>query len=169
MENFYINNTDKKICIRESKEKLKKILSNWLIHADTKTLSKEENTQARKLVEEGAIEVIKQHLWKKNYWVLREQQSKGPTDLYAYKILNGKKIEFYIDAKGIRGGNKKKVQGKPAASKFPIRDKILRRIVGIVHLKDENSIKNIMFIEGWHMKYQSYKTSMEKGITLEIY
>ncbi len=49
MENFYINKTDKKICIRESKEKLKKILSNWLIHADTKTLSKEENTQARKL------------------------------------------------------------------------------------------------------------------------
>ena len=65
MENFYINKTDKKICIRESKEKLKKILSNWLIHADTKTLSKEENTQARKLVEEGAIEVIKQHLWEK--------------------------------------------------------------------------------------------------------
>tara|TARA_B100001093_G_scaffold518964_1_gene605790 strand:- start:1774 stop:2283 length:510 start_codon:yes stop_codon:yes gene_type:complete len=168
MENFYINNTDKKICIKKSKEKLKKILSDNLIHADTKSLSKEENTQARKLVEEGAIEVIKQYLWEKNYWVLREQQSKGPTDLYAYKVINGKKIEFYIDAKGIRGGNKKKVQGKPSASKFPIRDRILRRIVGIVHLKDENSIKNIMFIEGWHKKYQSYKTSMKKGITVEI-
>ena len=31
------------------------------------------------------------YLWDKNYWVFREQQGKGPADIYAFKIVNGEK------------------------------------------------------------------------------
>lgn len=91
MKNFFINNKDKNEGIKTSKKKLEEILSNKLIHAEVKTLSKKDSTKSRILVEEGAVEAIKIYLWEHNYWVLREQQNRGPTDLYAYKIINGKK------------------------------------------------------------------------------
>ena len=39
-----------------------------------------------------AIERTMEYMWNKKYWVLREQQAKGPADLYAYKIINDERI-----------------------------------------------------------------------------
>ena len=50
------------------------------------------------LVEQMAIEKTKIYLWEKGYWVLREQQKRGPADLYAYKIVENRKIDYFIDA-----------------------------------------------------------------------
>ena len=91
-----------------------------------------------KIVEEIAIEQTKIYLWQKGYWVLREQQLRGPADLYAYKILNYKKIEYFIDSKGIHPRANYKPAFKARISKFPVRDKILNRIQSIVY---KNQIK----------------------------
>ena len=91
-----------------------------------------------KIVEEIAVEKTKIFLWQKGYWILREQQLRGPADLYAYKILNYKKIEYFIDCKGIHPRADYKPAFKARMSKFPIRDKILDRIQSIVY---KNQIK----------------------------
>ena len=46
-------------------------------------------------VEEMAIQRTMYYLWDKNYWVFREQQGKGPADIYAFKIINGEKKEYF--------------------------------------------------------------------------
>ena len=91
-----------------------------------------------KIVEEIAVEKTKIYLWQKGYWVLREQQLRGPADLYAYKISNYKRIEYFIDCKGIHPRANYKPAFKARKSKFPIRDKIINRIQSIVY---KNQIK----------------------------
>ena len=86
------------------------------------------------LVEQMAIEKTKIYLWEKGYWVLREQQKRGPADLYAYKIVENRKIDYFIDAKGIHPRvNYKPAFKRRAPSKFKERDTILNRIQSIVY------------------------------------
>ena len=106
---------------RKRIKELEKELSNPKIKGQTK------------IVEEIAIEQTKIYLWQKGYWILREQQLRGPADLYAYKILNYKKVEYFIDCKGIHSKANYKPAFKARISKFPIRDKILNRIQSIVY------------------------------------
>ena len=72
--------TSETVKSRKRIKELEKELSNPKIKGQTK------------IVEEIAIEQTKINLWQKGYWILREQQLRGPADLYAYKILNYKKI-----------------------------------------------------------------------------
>ena len=81
--------TSETVKSRKRIKELEKELSNPKIKGQTK------------IVEEIAIEQTKINLWQKGYWILREQQLRGPADLYAYKILNYKKVEYFIDCKGI--------------------------------------------------------------------
>ena len=70
----------------------------------------------------------------KKYWVLRGLQKRGPADLYAYKIIGNRKIDYFVDAKGIHPKVNYKPQFKRRApSKFKDRDTILNRIQGIVY------------------------------------
>ena len=102
------------------------------------------------IVEEMAIERTMEYMWNKRYWVLREQQSKGPADLYAYKIINDERIEYFIDAKGIHPNAKQTPRFKPRADlKFINRDRVIKRIVSIVH---NGKIK---FVEGFHSNYKN--------------
>ena len=118
--------TSETVKSRKRIKELEKELSNPKIKGQTK------------IVEEIAIEQTKINLWQKGYWILREQQLRGPADLYAYKILNYKKIEYFIDCKGIHPKANYKPAFKARISKFPIRDKILNRIQSIVY---KNQIK----------------------------
>jgi|TARA_B100001079_G_C16367559_1_gene495863 hypothetical protein len=111
--------------ITKSKKRLQEIKLLW---------TKPKDKGQSKLVEEMAIESIKIHLWKKKYWVLRELQKRGPADLYAYKIIDNRKIDYFVDAKGIHPKANYKPQFKRRApSKFKDRDAILNRIQGIVY------------------------------------
>tara|TARA_B100001057_G_scaffold376864_1_gene382064 strand:- start:845 stop:1270 length:426 start_codon:yes stop_codon:yes gene_type:complete len=119
---------------RKRIKELEKDLSNPKIKGQTK------------IVEEIAIEQTKIYLWQKGYWILREQQLRGPADLYAYKILNYKKIEYFIDCKGIHPKANYKPAFKARISKFPIRDKILNRIQSIVY-KNQIKFKDLKNIQ----------------------
>ena len=65
--------------------------SRKVIQIHEQELSKPKIKGQSKIVEEIAVEKTKIYLWQKGYWVLREQQLRGPADLYAYKISNYKK------------------------------------------------------------------------------
>ena len=91
MADFFPPITEITSCIKRSKER-RKILTEEL-----KSTNPKDKGTFRK-VEEMAIERTMEYMWNKRYWVLREQQSKGPADLYAYKIINGERIEYFIDA-----------------------------------------------------------------------
>ena len=104
------------------------------------TLPKEKGQ--RKIVELIAIEITKIYLWKKSYWVMREQQSKGPADLYAFKIVNNERIEWFIDAKGIHPKANYKPAFKRKISTFRERDEVINRIQSIVY-KDEIRFKDL--------------------------
>jgi len=167
MNSFFINLTDAKNSIDKSKENLKEILSKYSL-----TPSKEKKILLN-LVEEAAIESTMQYFWSYGYWVLREQQHRGPVDLYAYKIINGQKIEYFIDAKGIRPNAKlNPPRYRPTLSKdyirmnYPIRDRIVNRIVAIVFLKDEKTRKNIIFTEGWHASFGGKKDLQSKRVII---
>ena len=88
MNNFLINPSDADNSIKKSKENLKEILSKYSL-----TPSKEKKILLN-LVEEAAIECTMQYFWSYGYWVLREQQHRGPVDLYAYKIILLKQINL---------------------------------------------------------------------------
>ena len=104
------------------------------------TLPKEKGQ--RKIVELIAIESTKIYLWKKSYWVMREQQSKGPADLYAFKIVNNERIEWFIDSKGIHPKANYKPAFKRKISTFRERDEVINRIQSIVY-KDEIRFKDL--------------------------
>ena len=112
--------------------------SRKVIQIHEQELSKPKIKGQSKIVEEIAVEKTKIYLWQKGYWVLREQQLRGPADLYAYKISNYKRIEYFIDCKGIHPRANYKPAFKARKSKFPIRDKIINRIQSIVY---KNQIK----------------------------
>ena len=117
------------------------------------------SSKEKKRVEEMAIERTMEYMWNKRYWVLREQQSKGPADLYAYKIINDERIEYFIDAKGIHPNAKQTPRFKPRADlKFINRDRVIRRIVSIVH---NGKIK---FVEGFHSNYKNLEEKYIKII-----
>ena len=171
MNNFFINPKDAQSSITKSKERLKDnlFIFNLLIEKEKKSkLSKEESTKLNNLVELAAIESTMQFFWKCGYWVLREQQTMGPMDLYAYKIVDGEKIAYAVDVKGIRPNAKKKPAHKPTLSKvyekksYHIRDQILKRIVAIVYLKDEKTRKEISFTEGWHTSFKGGQEELIK-------
>tara|TARA_B100000315_G_C14545467_1_gene573022 strand:+ start:914 stop:1432 length:519 start_codon:yes stop_codon:yes gene_type:complete len=167
MNSFLINHADAESSINKSKEDLKNILSKYSL-----TPSKELKTLLD-LVEEAAIECTMQYLWSYGYWVLREQQRRGPIDLYAYKIVNGQKIEYFIDVKGIRPNAKQSPpRYKPTLPKdyqrmsYQIRDRIVNRIVAIVFLKDKKTRRNIIFTEGWHTFFGGKKDLEGKRIII---
>jgi len=113
-------------------------------------LTKPKEAGVSEKVEEMAIQRTMEYLWKYNYWVFREQQGKGPADIYAFKIINGEKIDYFIDAKGIHPNAKQKPRFKPRADlKFTSRDKVINRIVSIVY---NGKIK---FVEGYHANYKN--------------
>lgn len=112
--------------------------SRKVIQIHEQELSKPKIKGQSKIVEEIAVEKTKIYFWQKGYWVLREQQLRGPADLYAYKISNYKRIEYFIDCKGIHPRANYKPAFKARKSKFPIRDKIINRIQSIVY---KNQIK----------------------------
>ena len=119
MNNFFINPKDAQSSITKSKERLKDnlFIFNLLIEKEKKSkLSKEESAKLNNLIELAAIESTMQFFWKCGYWVLREQQTMGPMDLYAYKIVNGEKIAYAVDVKSIRPNAKKKPAPKPTFS-----------------------------------------------------
>ena len=125
MADYFPTKRDCTAEIRKSKKRLQEIKSLW-----TKPKSKGQS----QYVEIMAIESIKIYLWKKGYWILRELQKRGPADLYAYKIIDNRKIDYFIDAKGIHPKANYKPQFKRRApSKFKDRDAILNRIQGIVY------------------------------------
>ena len=139
-------------CIKRSRERRKIITEELKLtnQKDKGTLSK---------VEEMAIERTMEYMWEKKYWVLREQQNKGPADLYAYKIVNDERIEYFIDAKGIHPNAKQTPRFKPRADlKFINRDRVIRRIVSIVH---NGKIK---FVEGFHSNYKNLEEKYIKII-----
>ena len=107
--------------------------SRKVIQIHEQELSKPKIKGQSKIVEEIAVEKTKIYLWQKGYWVLREQQLRGPADLYAYKISNYKRIEYFIDCKGIHPKANYKPAFKARVSKFPVRDKIINRIQSIVY------------------------------------
>jgi hypothetical protein len=167
MNSFFVNPDDAKSSIKKSKETLNKLLSKYSI------TPKEEKKILLDLVEEAAIECTMQYLWSFGYWILREQQHRGPIDIYAYKIVEGKKLEYSIDVKGIRPNAKQSPpRYKPTLSSdyermnYSIRDGIVNRIVAIVFLKDEKTRKNIIFTEGWHNFFGGKKDLEEKRITI---
>lgn len=129
MTNYSPTKNDITAEITKSKKRIKDL--------EKELLSPKIQGQTR-LVEEIAVEQTKIYLWQKGFWVLREQQLRGPADLYAYKITNYKKIEYFIDCKGIHPRANYKPAFKARISKFPIRDKILNRIQSIVY---KNQIK----------------------------
>ena len=113
-------------------------------------LSKPKVKGSLEKVEEMAIHRTMYYLWDKNYWVFREQQGKGPADVFAFKIINGEKKEYFIDVKGIHPNAKQKPKFKPRADlKFINRDRIIHRIVAIVYNWE------IKFIEGFHANYKN--------------
>jgi len=119
--------------INKSKRKIKELEKKL-------TLPKEKGQ--RKIVELIAIESTKIYLWKKSYWVMREQQSKGPADLYAFKIVNNERIEWFIDSKGIHPKANYKPAFKRKISTFRERDEVINRIQSIVY-KDEIRFKDL--------------------------
>tara|TARA_B110000003_G_scaffold240898_1_gene247814 strand:- start:274 stop:702 length:429 start_codon:yes stop_codon:yes gene_type:complete len=134
MSNYSPDKRDCSAAISKSKIKIKKLKNKLTYPKDKGQL---------RIVEEIAIETTKIYLWKRGYWIMREQQSKGPADLYAYKIVNNKKIDYFIDAKGIHP----KVNYKPAFKRrsskaFRDRDKVINRIQSIVY-KDEIRFKDL--------------------------
>jgi len=89
-------------------------------------------------------------------------------DLYVYKIVNGEKIEYAVDVKGIRPNAKKKPAFKPTLptgyekKSHHVRDQILKRIVAIVYLKDEKTRKEIIFTEGWHTSFKGGQAGLNR-------
>jgi hypothetical protein len=133
MANYSPHIGDCKASINKSKIKIKELEKKL-------TLPKEKGQ--RKIVELIAIEITKIYLWKKSYWVMREQQSKGPADLYAFKIVNNERIEWFIDAKGIHPKANYKPAFKRKISTFRERDEVINRIQSIVY-KDEIRFKDL--------------------------
>jgi hypothetical protein len=133
MANYSPNIADCTASINKSKIKIKELEKKL-------TLPKEKGQ--RKIVELIAIEITKIYLWKKSYWVMREQQSKGPADLYAFKIVNNERIEWFIDAKGIHPKANYKPAFKRKISTFRERDEVINRIQSIVY-KDEIRFKDL--------------------------
>ena len=80
MADFFPPLTEITSCIKLSRER-RKILTEKL------KLTNPKDKGTLREVEEMAIERTMEYMWNKRYWVLREQQSKGPADLYAYKII----------------------------------------------------------------------------------
>ena len=110
-------------CIKLSRERRKQLTTKLKL-----TSPKDKGTLRE--VEEMAIERTMEYMWNKRYWVLREQQSKGPADLYAYKIINDERIEYFIDAKGIHPNAKQIPRFRPRPDKkFINRDRVIKRIV----------------------------------------
>ena len=139
-------------CIRISREERKNLTEKLKL-----TNPKDKGTL--KDVEEMAIQRTMEYMWNKKYWVLREQQSKGPADLYAYKIINDEKIEYFIEAKGIHPNAKQIPRFRPRPDKkFINRDRVIKRIVSIVH---NGKIK---FLEGYHEEYKNLKEKYIKII-----
>ena len=139
-------------CIKRSRERRKIITEELKL-----TNPKDKGTLSK--VEEMAIERTMEYMCEKKYWVLREQQNKGPADLYAYKIVNDERIEYFIDAKGIHPKAKQTPKFKPRADlKFINRDRVIKRIVSIVH---NGKIK---FVEGFHSNYKNLKEKYIKII-----
>ena len=81
------------------------------LHSELK-LTKPKTQGTLEKVEEMAINRTMYYLWDKNYWVFREQQGKGPADVFAFKIINGEKKEYFIDVKGIHPNAKQKPDRK---------------------------------------------------------
>jgi hypothetical protein len=133
MANYSPHIADCTASINKSKIKIKELEKKL-------TLPKEKGQ--RKIVELIAIEITKIYLWKKSYWVMREQQSKGPADLYAFKIVNNERIEWFIDAKGIHPKANYKPAFKRKISTFRERDEVINRIQSIV-FKDEIRFKDL--------------------------
>ena len=133
MANYSPHIADCTASINKSKIKIKELEKKL-------TLPKEKGQ--RKIVELIAIEITKIYLWKKRYWVMREQQSKGPADLYAFKIVNNERIEWFIDAKGIHPKANYKPAFKRKISTFRERDEVINRIQSIV-FKDEIRFKDL--------------------------
>ena len=133
MANYSPHIADCTASINKSKIKIKELEKKL-------TLPKEKGQ--RKIVELIAIEITKIYLWKKSYWVMREQQSKGPADLYAFKIVNNERIEWFIDAKGIHPKANYKPAFKRKISTFRERDEVINRIQSIVY-KDEIRFKDL--------------------------
>ena len=134
MGNYSPDRRDCSAAINESERKIVKLKNKLTNPKDKGQLQ---------IVEQIAIEATKIHLWKKGYWVMREQQSKGPADLYAYKIVNNKRIEYFIDAKGIHPNvNYKPAFKRRSSIKFRERDEVINRIQAIV-FKDEIRFKDL--------------------------
>lgn len=152
MPNFFPPLNELTSCIRVSREERKNLIKKL-----KKTNPKDKGTL--KDVEEMAIQRTMEYMWNKKYWVLREQQGKGPADLYAYKIINDERIEYFIDAKGIHPNAKQTPRFKPRADlKFVTRDRIIKRVVSIVH---NGKIK---FVEGYHSNYKNLEKKYIKII-----
>jgi hypothetical protein len=121
--------------------------SNQKIELLYKKLTKPGDKGQLAIVEEIAIEQTKIYLWERGYWIMREQQLRGPADLYAYKIVNKKKIEYFIDAKGIHPyANYKPAFKRRPSNKFRERDEVIERIQSIVY-KDEIKFKDLNNLE----------------------
>ena len=116
--------------------------SNQKIELLYKKLTKPGDKGQLAIVEEIAIEQTKIYLWERGYWIMREQQLRGPADLYAYKIIDNKKIDYFIDAKGIHPKANYKPAFKRKISTFRERDEVINRIQSIVY-KDEIRFKDL--------------------------
>ena len=76
-----------------------------------------------------------------------------------HQIINDERIEYFIDAKGIHPNAKQTPRFKPRADlKFINRDRVIRRIVSIVH---NGKIK---FVEGFHSNYKNLEEKYIKII-----
>jgi|TARA_Y100000294_G_scaffold130802_1_gene123071 hypothetical protein len=125
MSSNITKNTAKSM-INKSRQRLKEIVK--------KLKSGAPKTGQDKLVQEYGIEHTKIIGWQNRYFVFEECQSNGPADLIFIKInVEGKLVQFNIDAKGIHPNCKYFPAGKrrPTKKDFEKRNKLYQRIQSI--------------------------------------
>ena len=110
-QNLFSNRCPDKVCkasIAKSKKELKRIYINLK--------SKSPNKDHLQDVQKYGIEHTKIKGWEKGYYVFEECQINGPVDIIFMKFINGERIVYNIDSKGIHPNCRYFPQGKRKVS-----------------------------------------------------
>ena len=153
---MFNNKCPDKVCkasIAKSKKELKRIYINLK--------SKSPNKDHLSDVQKYGIEHTKIKGWEKGYYVFEECQINGPVDIIFMKFINGERIVYNIDSKGIHPNCRYFPQGKRKVSsgKFLERDLKYKRIQSISwRVEDKNFTHKIKNEKNGQIKEKFFKS-----------
>ena len=133
---MFNNRCPEKVCkasIKKSKEKLKIIYH--------KLKNKKPSDEDKQDVQTYGVEWTKIKGWEKGYYVYEECQINGPVDIIFMKFIDGKRIVYNIDSKGIHPNCNyfPQMKRKVSKEKFLERDTMYKRIQSIAWKVEEKN------------------------------